>query len=110
MLDHDLHTSSRARKISHPARLASAALAAGAVVGLTLGLSACSAVDNLPGISNLFGGEKYETKILPDIPADDIYNQGLARLHKNDYTSAAKSFGDLEKQYPYSQWSRKGPT
>ena len=44
----------------------------------------------------------------PDIPADDIYNQGLARLHKKDYTAAGKSFADLEKQYPYSQWSRKG--
>jgi outer membrane protein assembly factor BamD len=108
MLDLDLNTSNPAPKIANPARFLSGALPAGAVVGLALGLSACSAVDNIPGISSLFGGEKYETKILPDIPADDIYNQGLARLHKKDYTAAGKSFADLEKQYPYSQWSRKG--
>ena len=72
----------------------------GAVLGLAFGFGGCSAVDNLPGFSSLFGGEKYETKILPDIPADNIYDQGLARLHKKDYGAAAKSFGDLEKQYP----------
>jgi outer membrane protein assembly factor BamD len=67
-------------------------------------LSACSQLESL----NIFGGEKYETKLLPDVPADDIYNQGLARLDKRNYKDAAKSFEDLEKQYPYSQWSRKG--
>ena len=104
----DLTPSKAASESSHPARHVFGLVTAGAVIGLAFGLSGCSAIDNLPGISGLFGGEKYETKILPDIPADDIYDQGLARLHKKDYSSAAKSFGDLEKQYPYSQWSRKG--
>ncbi|MEA2860066.1 MAG: outer membrane protein assembly factor BamD [Methylobacteriaceae bacterium] len=104
----DLTPSKAAFESSHAARHVFGLVIAGAVIGLALGLSGCSAIDNLPGISGLFGGEKYETKILPDIPADDIYDQGLARLHKKDYSSAAKSFGDLEKQYPYSQWSRKG--
>jgi outer membrane protein assembly factor BamD len=56
---------------------------------------------------NLFKGEKYQTKIIPDVPADDLYNQGLARLQSKDYDGAAKKFADLEKQYPYSQWQRK---
>jgi outer membrane protein assembly factor BamD len=72
--------------------------------GLPLG--ACSGLDSLN--LNLFGGEKYETKLLPDVPADDIYGQGLARLDKKNYKDAAKKFSELEKQYPYSQWSRKG--
>jgi outer membrane protein assembly factor BamD len=72
--------------------------------GLPLG--ACSGLDSLN--LNLFGGEKYETKLLPDVPAEDIYNQALARLDKKNYKDAAKKFTDLEKQYPYSQWSRKG--
>jgi outer membrane protein assembly factor BamD len=104
----DLTASKAAFEPIRPARLVSHVMTAGAVLGLALGLASCSAIDSLPGVSSLFGGEKYETKILPDIPADDIYNQGLARLHKKDYAAAGKSFGDLEKQYPYSGWSRKG--
>ncbi|MBI1868239.1 MAG: outer membrane protein assembly factor BamD [Methylocystis sp.] len=56
----------------------------------------------------LFSGEKYKTELLPDIPAEDIYNQGLARLQSHDYEGAAKKFGELDKQFPFSQWARKG--
>ncbi len=75
------------------------------MVALGVALSGCSAFDSL----NPFGpGEKYETKLLSDTPATDIYDQGLARLQKKDSSGAAKKFGDLEKQYPFSEWSRKG--
>ena len=68
-------------------------------------LSGCSALDSI----NPFGsGEKYETKILQEQPATDIYDQGLARLQKKDGAGAAKKFTELEKQYPFSDWSRKG--
>ena len=67
-------------------------------------LAGCSTFDSL----NPFGGEKYETKLLPDEPAEGIYDQGLARLQRRDYEGASKKFADLEKQYPFSQWSRKG--
>jgi len=60
------------------------------------------------GFGLLGGGEKYKTELLPDIPADDIYNEGLAKLKSNDYEGASKKFADLEKQYPFSQWARKG--
>ena len=53
------------------------------------------------------GGEKYKTEITADVPAEDMYNQGLAKLSRHDYDGAAKKFGELEKQYPFSQWSRK---
>ncbi len=55
----------------------------------------------------LFSGEKYETKIDPDVPAEEIYNQALAKLQSKDYGGAAKKFEEVEKQYPYSQWQRK---
>ena len=72
---------------------------------LALPMAGCSALDSI----NPFGpGEKYETKILPETPATDIYDQGLARLQKKDSAGAAKKFADLEKQYPFSDWSRKG--
>lgn len=82
------------------ARLATAGLLC--LAGLSLG--GCSSFDAL----NPFGGEKYETKILADVPADDIYDQGIARLSKKDTSGAAKKFGQLEKDYAYSDWARKG--
>ena len=75
-----------------------------AAAGLALAMGGCSSLDSF----NPFGSEKYETKILPDVPAEDIYNQGLARLQKKDADGAAKKFGDLDKQYPFSDYSRKG--
>ena len=77
---------------------------AASIALLCLSSAGCSTFDNL----NPFGGDKYESKILPDVPADDIYNQGVARLDKQDAEGAAKKFGQLEKDYPYSDWSRKG--
>ncbi len=79
-----------------------ASVAAAAVLGLPLG--GCSTLAGL----NPFAGEKYETKVLADVPADTIYDQGLARLQKKDSDGAAKKFGDLDKQYPFSDYSRKG--
>lgn len=55
----------------------------------------------------LFSGEKYETKIEPDVPAEELYNQALAKLQSKDYGGAVKKFEEVEKQYPYSQWQRK---
>jgi outer membrane protein assembly factor BamD len=66
--------------------------------------------DPLDAITNLFsgGGEKYKTEITPVVPAEDLYNQGLLFLKRSDFENAAKKFGELEKQYPFSQWARKG--
>ncbi|MCW6511109.1 outer membrane protein assembly factor BamD [Lichenifustis flavocetrariae] len=69
-----------------------------------LPLAGCSTFENL----NPFAGEKYETKILPDVPADDIYNQGVARLQNKDTEGATKKFGQLEKDFAYSDYARKG--
>ena len=66
--------------------------------------AACSTLESL----NPYGGEKYETKLLPDEPANQIYDQGLARLAKGDTDGAAKKFGDLDKQHPFTADSRKG--
>lgn len=72
-----------------------------AVVAFAAPLGACSSIEGL-------FAEKYETKILPDTPADDIYNQGLARLQKKDYEGASKKFEEIDKQHPYSSYSKKG--
>lgn len=79
------------------ARVGAAALAAGLLAG-------CSTLESL----NPFGGERYEMKVLPDESAESIYDQGLVRLQRRDYEGAARKFAELEKQFPFSQWSRKG--
>ncbi len=80
----------------------------GLMLGAAISLSGCSGLDSISNpFSSFFGGEKYETKILPDIPADTIYNQGLARLQKRDYDAAGKKFSELEKSYPYASWTQK---
>ncbi|HET6376214.1 MAG TPA: outer membrane protein assembly factor BamD [Methylocella sp.] len=87
-------------------RLAQAAAAA-AAVALGSPALAESWYDSLNPLK-WFSGDKYEPKIVPDVPAEDLYNQALAKLQSKDYAAAAKKFAELEKQHPYSQWQRKG--
>ena len=36
-----------------------------------------------------------------------LYNKGVERLKSHEYTSALKSFSEVERQYPYSSWATK---
>ena len=56
--------------------------------------------------TNLFA-EKYKPEIIADVPADKMYSEGLAKLEDSDYEAAVKKFESLDKQYTYSDWSRK---
>jgi outer membrane protein assembly factor BamD len=97
----------RSFRMSKPrlfARQAGLAMRLSAILALAVPGAGCSTLENL----NPFGGEKYETKLLPDVPADQIYDQGLARLQANNPEDAGKKFAELDKQYPFSQWSRRG--
>lgn len=79
------------------------------LVGLTLPIAACSSFGSLDSLNpmNLFGGEKYETKVIPDTPPEMLYDEGLAYVNSHDYDKAAKKFQELEKEYTFSQWERK---
>jgi outer membrane protein assembly factor BamD len=77
-----------------------------AAMAMSLPASADSWLDSINPM-NLFKGEKYEPKVVPDVSAEDLYNQGLARLQNKDYDAAAKKFAEIDKQFPYSQWQRK---
>jgi outer membrane protein assembly factor BamD len=60
------------------------------------------------GCSNwsLFGGDKDE--VLPDQPAEKLYNEGVYYLNeKHDPKAAAKKFEEVDRQHPYSEWARK---
>jgi outer membrane protein assembly factor BamD len=52
-------------------------------------------------------GEVYKPEIKPDIPAEKLYNDGLAAAEIRDFEKATKAFKDINKIYPYSQWSKK---
>jgi outer membrane protein assembly factor BamD len=55
---------------------------------------------------SLFGGDKDE--VLPDEPADKLYNEGVYLLNeKHDSKAAAKKFEEVDRQHPYSEWARK---
>src|SRR6185369_2855738 len=57
----------------------------------------------LPACS-FFGKED----VIPDDPADKLYNEGLYLLNnKRDYKQAAKKFEEVDRQHPYSEWARK---
>jgi outer membrane protein assembly factor BamD len=46
--------------------------------------------------------------LVPDTPADRLYNEGLYLLNnKKDYREAAKKFDEVDRQNPYSEWARK---
>jgi outer membrane protein assembly factor BamD len=57
--------------------------------------------------TNWFGGAKAQSDIAPDEPAEALFNDGLARLQNKSFDGAAKKFQEVDKQYPYSNWSRR---
>ncbi|HME86643.1 MAG TPA: outer membrane protein assembly factor BamD [Roseiarcus sp.] len=75
-----------------------------ALIGISFCASACSMIDQF----NPFGPEKYKMEITPDTPASKTYDQGLEKLANGSPQEAAKKFTDLGKQYPSSDWGRKG--
>jgi outer membrane protein assembly factor BamD len=76
-------------------------LFAGALIALSVG--ACETISSL----NPFEDKGPKSDIGKDEPADALFNDGLARLEARDYGGATKKFVELDKQYPYSQWSRR---
>lgn len=73
-----------------------------AACGLTL-----TACDTLSSLNPFDKTEKYKMEVVPDVPSEQLYNEGLSRLQKGDYDAAAKRFQQLDKQSPYSEWSQK---
>jgi outer membrane protein assembly factor BamD len=86
------------------AGLARRSLVGAALLAIALSGSACSMIDQF----NPFGAEKYKMEVTPDVPASKTYDQGLEKLANGAPAEAAKKFTDLGKQYPSSDWARKG--
>ena len=73
-------------------------------------MGACGMVlagcDTLSSINPFDKSEKYKPEIVATAPAEQIYNDGLARIQNRDFDGAAKKFASLDRQYPFSEWSR----
>ena len=69
------------------------------VIALAVPVGACSS------FSNLF---QKDEGVAPDEPPEKLYNEGVFLLdRRGDYKDAAKKFGEVERQHPYSEWARK---
>jgi outer membrane protein assembly factor BamD len=78
-----------------------------AVAALSLSLAGCETVGNSLSALNPFASAKSSSDIAPDEPAEALYNDGLARLQNRNFDGATRKFGEVDKQYPYTQWSRR---
>ena len=68
-----------------------------AVVALAVALGGCSSFSFFK-----------KDEVLPDEPADKLYNEGLYLLNeKKDPKRAALKFDEVDRQQPYSEWARK---
>src|SRR5262249_50764508 len=85
-------------------RPARRSIACAALIAIALSGSGCS----MFGQFNPFGGDTFKMEITPDVPASKTYDQGLEKLANGSPSEAAKKFTDLGKQYPSSDWARKG--
>jgi outer membrane protein assembly factor BamD len=67
-----------------------------AVLAGLVGLAACKSSPE--GTAAAYG---------PDEPAGTLYNEGLGYLNSGKLTEAVKSFDEVDRQHPYSEWARK---
>ena len=75
-----------------------------AALAVAAPIAACDTISNLNPFDKQ---ETYKPEIVPQVPAEQLYNEGLAYLQRNDYESASKRFASLDRQYPYSTWAKK---
>src|SRR3954463_5498122 len=43
-----------------------------------------------------------------DLPAEELYSRGQTDMEAGNFQEAAKSFEEVERQHPYSQWATRG--
>ena len=75
-----------------------------------LAVAALVASSMLTGCSSIFGEKDIDlsTYVEETAPADELYNQGLANLNSGRMKEASAKFEAIDRQHPYSEYSRKG--
>jgi outer membrane protein assembly factor BamD len=72
-------------------------------------LAGCDTVaDSIQNFNPFSDKKPYKPEVINDVPADQLYNDGLGRMANSDYVGASKKFSQIDKQYPYTDMSRKG--
>jgi outer membrane protein assembly factor BamD len=85
------------------------AMRAALIVAGAITLAGCDTVaDSIENFNPFSDKKPYKPEVVNDVPADQLYNDGLGRMANSDYTSAAKKFAAIDKQYPYTDVARKG--
>jgi outer membrane protein assembly factor BamD len=85
------------------------AMRAALVLAGAMTLVGCDTVaDSIENFNPFSDKKPYKPEVVNDVPADQLYNDGLGRMANSDYTSAAKKFAAIDKQYPYTDVARKG--
>jgi outer membrane protein assembly factor BamD len=69
---------------------------AAVLLGAGLALSACKS--NIEGTPEAYADAE---------PAGNLYNEGLAYMNAGKMTDAVKSFNEVDRQHPYSEYARK---
>lgn len=76
-----------------------------ALAAIALLLGGC---DTLSSINPFDRPEVYKPEVVADVPADRLYNEGLARIQNGDSEGAAKKFSEIDKNAPFSPYAKKG--
>lgn len=79
--------------------------------GATLALGAAlilGGCDTMSSLNPFDRPEVYKPEIVADVPADKLYNEGLARMQNGDSEGATKKFDQIDKQAPFSPFAKKG--
>lgn len=61
----------------------------------------------IAGCSILGGGNKKEKLAYVERPAENIYNEGMDQMERNDLDRAKLFFQEVERQHPFSKWARR---
>jgi len=59
------------------------------------------------GCSILGGGNRKEKLAYVERPAENIYNEGMDQMERNDLQKAKLYFQEVERQHPFSKWARR---
>ena len=82
--------------LQHSRKAPRALLVAAALVGASLALSACKS--SVEGTPDAYAEAE---------PAGNLYNEGLAYMNAGKLNDAVKSFNEVDRQHPYSEYARK---
>ena len=77
----------------------------GLALGVALMLGGCDTLSNMNPFDK---PEVYKPEVVADVPADRLYNEGLARMQNGDSEGATKKFGEIDKNAPFSPFAKKG--